>query len=42
MKAAVVSSFDAAPRCEEFPAPAAAGDDDMVVNVIAAGLHPLR
>ena len=40
MKAAVVSSFDAAPRCEEFPAPAAAGDGGMVVNVIAAGLHP--
>jgi NADPH:quinone reductase-like Zn-dependent oxidoreductase len=40
MKAAVVSSFDSAPRCEEFPAPIPAGDDDMVVNVIAAGLHP--
>ncbi len=40
MKAAVVSSFDTAPRYEEFPAPIPAGDDDMVVNVIAAGLHP--
>ncbi len=28
MKAAVVTSFDAAPRYEEFPAPAPAGDDD--------------
>ncbi len=40
MKAAVVSSFDTAPRYEEFPAPTAAGDDDMVISVIAAGLHP--
>ncbi|MGD0926475.1 MAG: zinc-binding alcohol dehydrogenase family protein [Streptosporangiaceae bacterium] len=40
MKAAVVSSFDTAPRYEEFPAPTTAGDDDMVINVIAAGLHP--
>jgi len=40
MKAAVVSSFGTAPRCEEFPAPFPAGDDDMVIDVIAAGLHP--
>jgi NADPH:quinone reductase-like Zn-dependent oxidoreductase len=40
MKAAVVSSFDTAPRYEEFAAPTAAGDDDMVIDVIAAGLHP--
>ena len=40
MKAAVVSSFGSAPRYEEFPAPVPAGDDDMVVDVIAAGLHP--
>lgn len=40
MKAAVVSSFDSAPRYEEFPTPIPAGDDDMVVDVIAAGLHP--
>src|ERR1700728_1276031 len=40
MKAAVVSSFDAGPRYQEFPAPAAAGPDDMVIDVIAAGLHP--
>jgi len=40
MKAAVVSSFDTAPRYEEFPAPIPAGGDDMVIDVIAAGLHP--
>ena len=40
MKAAVVSSFDTAPRYEEFPAPNAAGEDNMVIDVIAAGLHP--
>ena len=40
MKAAVVSSFDTAPRYEEFPVPIPAGDDDMIVGVIAAGLHP--
>src|ERR1035438_3411071 len=40
MKAAVVSSFGAAPRYEEFPSPTAAGDDGTVVDVIAAGLHP--
>lgn len=40
MKAAVVSSFGTPPRYEEFPAPTPAGDDEMVVDVIAAGLHP--
>ena len=40
MKAAVVSSFGAAPRYAEFPAPAPAGDHDMILDVIAAGLHP--
>ena len=40
MKAAVVSSFGTAPRYEEFSAPTATGDDDMVIDVIAAGLHP--
>ena len=40
MKAAVVSSFGTVPRCEEFPAPFPAGDDDVVIDVIAAGLHP--
>jgi NADPH:quinone reductase-like Zn-dependent oxidoreductase len=40
MKAAVVFSFDTAPRYEEFPAPIPAGDDDMVIDVVASGLHP--
>jgi NADPH:quinone reductase-like Zn-dependent oxidoreductase len=40
VKAAVVSSFGAAPRYQEFPVPAAAGDHDMVIDVIGAGLHP--
>jgi len=40
MKAAVVSVFDTAPRYEEFPAPEAAGEDEMIIDVIAAGLHP--
>lgn len=40
MKAAVVSSFDTPPRYEEFPGPVAAGPTAMLVDVIAAGLHP--
>jgi NADPH:quinone reductase-like Zn-dependent oxidoreductase len=40
MKAAVVSSFGAAPRYAEFPGPAPAGDHDMLLDVHAAGLHP--
>ncbi len=40
MKAAVVSSFDTAPRYADFPVPTASGDDEMLVDVIAAGLHP--
>ena len=40
MKAAVVSSFDSAPRYQEFPAPVPAGVDEMLVDVLAAGLHP--
>ena len=40
MKAAVVSSFDAAPRFEEFAVPVPAGEHEQVVTVLAAGLHP--
>lgn len=40
MHAAVVTSFDSAPRYGEFTAPTTAFDGDMVVDVIAAGLHP--
>jgi NADPH:quinone reductase-like Zn-dependent oxidoreductase len=40
MHAAVVRTFDSAPRYEDFPAPVPSGDDDEIVDVIAAGLHP--
>lgn len=40
MKAAVVSSFGEPPRYDEVPEPAASGSHDMVVRVLAAGLHP--
>ena len=40
MKAAVVSSFAIPPRYQEFLAPAPAAEHDMIVDVIAAGLHP--
>jgi NADPH:quinone reductase-like Zn-dependent oxidoreductase len=40
MKAAVVSSFDSAPRYQDFGVPALAGDDEVLVDVLAAGLHP--
>jgi NADPH:quinone reductase-like Zn-dependent oxidoreductase len=40
MKAAVVSSFDSAPRYQEFPVPVPVGDREMLVHVLAAGLHP--
>jgi NADPH:quinone reductase-like Zn-dependent oxidoreductase len=39
MKAAVVRSFDAPPRYEDFELPPR-GPDDVVVDVLAAGLHP--
>jgi NADPH:quinone reductase-like Zn-dependent oxidoreductase len=40
MKAAVVSSFDTAPRYEEFPSPESRDQGELVVDVVAAGLHP--
>jgi len=40
MKAAVVSAFDTPPRFLGFPAPIPAADDEIVVDVLAAGLHP--
>jgi len=40
MKAAVVSSFDTAPRYEDFDLPVPVGEDEIVVDVVAAGLHP--
>lgn len=40
MHAAVVTSFDAPPRYLDFPDPVARGRDEVVVEVLAAGLHP--
>jgi NADPH:quinone reductase-like Zn-dependent oxidoreductase len=40
MKAAVVTSFDQPPRYQDFPAPVAHGSGEVVVEVLAAGLHP--
>jgi NADPH:quinone reductase-like Zn-dependent oxidoreductase len=40
MKAAVVSSFDHPPRYEDFADPVAVGEHEVVVEVLAAGLHP--
>jgi len=39
MKAAVVSSLHAPPRYADFPDPVAS-DDEMIVSVLAVGLHP--
>ncbi|WP_219471104.1 quinone oxidoreductase family protein [Nonomuraea rhizosphaerae] len=40
MHAAVVHSFDAPPRYDTIAPPRPQGDDEVVVNVLAAGLHP--
>ncbi|MEN3361435.1 MAG: hypothetical protein V7637_5417, partial [Mycobacteriales bacterium] len=40
MYAAVVTSFDSAPRYQQFPTPVPAGDGELLVDVLAAGLHP--
>jgi NADPH:quinone reductase-like Zn-dependent oxidoreductase len=40
VKAAVVRAFDEPPRYGDFPDPVAARDDELVVEVIAAALHP--
>src|SRR5262245_46133587 len=40
MHAAVVTSFDAPPRYQEVADPVARGRDEVVVDVVAAGLHP--
>ena len=39
MHAAVVTTFGAAPRYQEFPTPVPA-DGEMLVDVLASGLHP--
>jgi NADPH:quinone reductase-like Zn-dependent oxidoreductase len=40
MHAAVVTSFGAPPRYRDHPEPIAHGKDEVVVDVLAAGLHP--
>jgi NADPH:quinone reductase-like Zn-dependent oxidoreductase len=40
MRAAVVTSFDTPPTCQNFPVPTPRTPDDVLVDVIAAGLHP--
>ncbi|RKN43964.1 quinone oxidoreductase family protein [Streptomyces hoynatensis] len=40
MHAAVVRSFDAPPRFETFPTPSPQGEHEILVDVVAAGLHP--
>jgi NADPH:quinone reductase-like Zn-dependent oxidoreductase len=40
INAAVVRSFDEPPRYSPFAAPVASGPDDVVVDVLAVGLHP--
>jgi len=40
LKAAVVSEFGSAPRYRDFPVPVPAGEDEVLVHVLAAGLHP--
>ncbi len=40
MRAAVVRSFEHPPRYESFDLPAPSGRNDVLVEVLAAGLHP--
>ncbi len=40
MKAAVVTSFDTPPTYQDFPEPTPAGPPEVLVDVLAAGLHP--
>ncbi len=40
MRAALVTSFGRAPACRDIPTPTASGDDEVLVDVIASGLHP--
>lgn len=40
MHAAVVTSFDAPPRYLDFPTPTPHGEDEILVDVLATGLHP--
>lgn len=40
MHAAVVTSFDSPPRYQDFPTPVPQGPHEILVDVLAAGLHP--
>ncbi|NEA38023.1 zinc-binding alcohol dehydrogenase family protein, partial [Streptomyces sp. SID11385] len=40
MRAALVRTFGTPPRCEEVDAPQEAGPGEVLVDVLAAGLHP--
>ena len=40
MRAAVVTSFDSPPTCRDFPTPTPQTPGEVLVDVIAAGLHP--
>ncbi len=40
MRAAVVTSFDMSPTCEDIPVPMPQAPDEVLVDVVAAGLHP--
>ncbi len=40
MRAAVVTRFDAPPTAQEFPQPVSQGPDEVLIDVLAAGLHP--
>ena len=40
MNAAVVTSFDEPPHYQQFEVPQPTGDDEMLVDVLAVGLHP--
>jgi NADPH:quinone reductase-like Zn-dependent oxidoreductase len=40
MNAAVVTSFDEPPRYQAFDAPEPHGDDEVLADVLAVGLHP--
>jgi NADPH:quinone reductase-like Zn-dependent oxidoreductase len=40
MHAAVVTAFDRPPTYREFPTPSPQAPDEILVDVVAAGLHP--
>src|SRR6202012_2591290 len=40
MHAAVVTAFDSPPVYREFPVPAPQGPNEVLADVLAAGLHP--